>query len=212
MKETRTIQSKFELRSEDGKPEVLAGLAAVVNSPTILMEFNDMKKKEIFKEVILPGAFDDVMGNDVRALFNHKKDNILGRTSAKTLRISITPEGHLSYEVDLPDTTIANNLKISVKRGDISQSSFGFNIKEDLRTREETETEIIYTRSIKKLSDLYDVSPVTFPAYKDTVTSIRTEQLVKELRSIEATKPETKVVTPNLNKVKIRLSEIQNSL
>jgi uncharacterized protein len=212
MKEQRTIQSKFELRSDEGKPEVLSGLAAVVNSPTVIMEFNDMKKKEIFREVIMPGAFDDVINDDVRALFNHKEDNILGRTKAGTLRLAITPDGHLGYEVDLPDTTLAKDLKVSVKRGDISQSSFGFNVKEDLRTREETETEIIYTRSIKKLSDLYDVSPVTFPAYEDTVTTIRTEQLVKELRSIGAVKPEAEVLTPNLNKSKIRLSEIKNSL
>ena len=113
--------------------------------------------------MILPGAFDEVLKDDVRALINHNSDMILGRTKSNTLRLSVDEKG-LRYEIDPPATTYAANLLESLKRGDITQSSFAFNVDVD-SWDEDSEGRVI--RTIKKVRRLFDVSPVTFPAYPD---------------------------------------------
>lgn len=216
MKEKRIINSTFEVRADGEKGKTLAGIAAVVNSPTIMFTSEWNGKKEIYKEVISAGAFDGVIGDDVRALVDHESAKVLGRTTAGTLKVFINERGDLAYEVpDMPNTTYANDLMESVKRGDITQSSFGFEVEEDLRSMIETETEVTYTRDIKKLRHLYDVSPVTFPAYEDTVTEMRkqTDELFKEIREA-AKQPEKQTGTPNLTacELKTKINNIKNSL
>ena len=124
-----------------------------------------------FREQIAPGAFSDVLEDDVRALFNHDVNHVLGRRGAGTLRIHQDETG-LSYEVDLPDTQAARDLVVSVDRGDVSQSSFAFRVAPNGDTWDENEDGIII-RTITKLSRLYDVSPVTYPAYPDATVAKR---------------------------------------
>ena len=83
-----------------------------------------------YYEQIEKGAFDDVMNDDVRAYYNHDENYLLGRVSSGTLRIGTDKRG-LYYEVDLPNTTYANDLVELMKRGDINQSSFAFLIGQD---------------------------------------------------------------------------------
>ena len=83
-----------------------------------------------FREKIAPDAFADVLENDVRALFNHDPNHVLGRSAAGTLRVQQDEVG-LLYEVDLPDTQAARDLVTSIKRGDVSQSSFAFTVEKD---------------------------------------------------------------------------------
>jgi uncharacterized protein len=123
-----------------------------------------------FVEVIEAGAFDDCLGDDVRCLVNHDSSQILGRTKSGTLRIGVDEKG-LWYECDLGDTQAARDLAASLERGDIDQSSFQFTIAEG--GAEWTEEEVDggykrYKRTIKKVKRLYDVAPVTFPAYEET--------------------------------------------
>lgn len=124
-----------------------------------------------FREQIAPGAFDGVLDNDVRSFFNHDMNIILGRTVAGTLRISVDDTG-LAYEVDLPDTQVARDLIISMDRGDITQSSFAFSVSPNGDTWDETEDGVI-VRTITKFSRLYDVSPVSIPAYPDATAGVR---------------------------------------
>lgn len=121
-----------------------------------------------FRERIAPGAFDDVLDNDVRAVFNHDPSLMLGRSSAGTLRISTDATG-LLYEVDLPDTSIGRDLWESVKRGDIKESSFKFTVLDD--DWKDTDEGII--RTINKVGRLLDVSPVSYPAYPDATVAAR---------------------------------------
>ena len=115
-----------------------------------------------FKEIISPGAFDDVMGDDVRALINHDGNLILARTTSGTLQLS-TDEDGLRYEFEMPETSYGKDLAISMKRGDISQSSFAFTVSDDLwETRDGMDI-----RTILKIKRLFDVSAVTYPAYPD---------------------------------------------
>jgi len=158
--ETRTLPEPVEVRqAEDGTRQV-RGYAALFNTPA---------KVGSFEERIAPGAFTDALvRDDVRALFNHDPNYVLGRTP-KTLRLGEDARG-LHYEVDLPDTTWANDLHASILRGDINQSSFAFAVEDE--TWDGTAKPPV--RTIRKVR-LYDVSPVTYPAYVQTTVSARAE-------------------------------------
>ena len=115
-------QREFRMENVEHNDNVIRGYAAVYNS--------DSEWMGGFYEQIEMGAFDDVMDNDVRAYLNHDENLLLGRVSSGTLRIGTDKRG-LFYEVDLPNTTYANDLVELMKRGDINQSSFAFLIGED---------------------------------------------------------------------------------
>lgn len=115
-----------------------------------------------FQERISPKAFDNVLDNDVRAFFNHDPNHLLARSTSGTLRLSVDDKG-LRYEFDVPDTTSGRDLLVSMERGDVTQSSFAFTVEED-SWNIENGTDI---RTIEKVKRLYDVSPVSIPAYPD---------------------------------------------
>jgi uncharacterized protein len=130
-----------------------------------------------WEETIATGAFDDVLGDDVRALIDHNPEKIIGRSKSGTLSLVVDDIG-LKYRALIPDTTYGNDLKKSLERGDIDQSSFGFRVKDaDWETRDGKEV-----RVIKKLERLFDVSPVTFPAYQDTSVAKRSLQEQQETK------------------------------
>ena len=158
--EKRTMGT-IEVRESDSDDMMLEGYAAVYNSETDLGHF---------REVIRPGAFDDVLENDVRALINHDPNLILGRTTNGTLELSVDERG-LKYKVKLGDQQYAKDFYESVKRGDISQSSFAFTIDKQSWNEERT------VRSVDKVRQLLDVSPVTYPAYAAATVQARDQQL-----------------------------------
>jgi len=151
---------KVEKRAaaDDAEKEdfIVFGYAAKFNSPTQIRGW--------FREVILPGAFDDVLADDVRCLFNHDPNQILARTVSKTLEIGVDASG-LWYRYTTPDRTFAKDLADAISRGDVSQSSFAFIPKETVWREISEELDL---REIVKIERLYDVSPVTYPAYDDT--------------------------------------------
>ncbi|MEQ1573626.1 MAG: HK97 family phage prohead protease [Vicinamibacterales bacterium] len=165
-----------ELRAEEGTAR-LAGYAAIFGSRTDL---------GYFSEEIAPGAFSGVLGDDVRALFNHSPDHVLGRTKSGTLRIGQDDRG-LRYEVDLnPDDPDAMQLYSRVKRGDISGSSFSFTVAEEAWDYEQDPPH----RTIQRLGQLFDVAPVTFPAYDAAMVSARAKDAAaKERAPVETPKP-----------------------
>jgi HK97 family phage prohead protease len=152
----------FEIRtSADGKKKI-AGYAAKYNKLS-----EDLGG---FREQIDPAAFTANLASnpDVRALWNHDANHILGRTTAGTLRLSADSTG-LRYEVDPPDTQTARDLMVSMERGDVTQSSFGFVCTRD-DWKQMPNGEII--RTVLEAA-LFDVSPVTFPAYLDATSGVR---------------------------------------
>lgn len=153
----RTAPTSFEVRS-DGGGHTLVGHAAVFNTETTIAG--------LFREMIAPGAFrKTVQESDVRALFNHDPNLVLGRNKAGTLRLYEDGDG-LGYEVALPDTQAARDVYTLIDRGDVSQSSFAFKVVKEQRSNpEEGQTLPLFT---VKEARLYDVSPVTFPAYDTT--------------------------------------------
>lgn len=170
-KEIRTLDIQgLQTRSQgDSESNVIEGYAAVFNSPTDIWG--------MFTEIIAPGAFADAIASndDIRALFNHDWNNVLGRTKSGTLRLSEDARG-LKFEVDLPNTTLARDLSESLRRGDISQCSFGF-----VPTSETWDYEPeIPVRTINTV-ELHEISVVSIPAYEDTEVSLRSKEANKSI-------------------------------
>lgn len=152
---------------EEGESQIIEGTAAVVNRTT------DMGW---YKEKIDRGAFDSVMKDDVVALFNHDPNYPLARTTAKgeaKLELYINKNGDLGYRFNAPNTSVGKDLLENIRTGVVSKSSFAFTIEKD----EWSKGDDADVRTIKKLKRLYDVSPVTYPAYNDTTVAARSAEL-----------------------------------
>lgn len=135
-----------------------------------------------FRESIVSGAFAaTIAADDVRGLWNHDPNFVLGRNRAKTLELSEDSTG-LLYRITPPDTQWARDLMVSISRGDVNQSSFGFQtIKDEWQGGDNGRT-----RSLIEVK-LFDVSPVTFPAYPQTAVGVRS--LVEQLRGFVGDDP-----------------------
>lgn len=122
-----------------------------------------------FRERIAKGAFKKTIQEaDIRALFNHDPNHVLGRTKAGTLRLQEDDRG-LRIEIDPPDTQFARDLITSIQRRDIDQMSFGFRTIKDQWDHQPDGSVI---RTLLEV-ELFDVSPVTFPAYPQTSVKVR---------------------------------------
>lgn len=121
-------------------------------------------------ESIAPGAFSDCLSDDVRALFNHNHDIVLGRTSAGTLELKQDNFGLWGRVQINQEDSDAMNAYRRIARGDITGCSFGFDIKEQ-KTDYNDDGTVHWT--ITKISPLYEISPCTFPAYEDTTITAR---------------------------------------
>ncbi|HYM24435.1 MAG TPA: HK97 family phage prohead protease, partial [Vicinamibacterales bacterium] len=164
--ERRTFAGTVTLRDADKKPQ-LQGYAAVFNQETVIGSW--------FREVIAPGAFADaIVNDDVRGLFNHNENKVLGRNKSGTLQLSEDETG-LKYVIDPPDTQDGRDVVTLVQRGDIDGSSFAFTVPDDGDEWNHDEVKLgkLPLRIIKKVS-LYDVSPVTYPAYPQTAGLLQT--------------------------------------
>lgn len=136
-----------------------------------------------FMEYIEPGAFTEALKkSDVRALFNHDPNLILSRTGAG-LELTEDKKG-LKYSFDVPETTFGNDFLQMVRSGLITQSSFQFTIKKQ-RWEEEKKSDgdWLYKRIIEEVDELYDIAPVTFPAYPETTVQARSK--VQELKTTD---------------------------
>jgi HK97 family phage prohead protease len=157
---------KVEVRAKDNGEWTGFGRAAV---------FGDLSENlGGFREKIDHGAFRKVLKTspDVRALFNHDPNYVLARTTAGTLTLEEGGQG-LDYEFTPGPTTYANDLRILLERGEITQSSFAFRVADD-SWMEDPETGGLI-RTIHEFSDLFDVSPVTYPAYPTATSGIRSQ-------------------------------------
>jgi HK97 family phage prohead protease len=130
-----------------------------------------------FTERIRKGAFDEVIENgDIRALKNHDPNLILGRTTSGTLRLRTNSVG-LQTEIDPPDTNTGRDTVEEIRRKDITGMSFSFTTAEDDWKYNEDST---VERTIIKIGELFDVGPVTYPAYPDTTVAVRSLDAFKE--------------------------------
>lgn len=190
----------IELRmvEDEGQKPKIRGYAAVFNKLS-----EDLGG---FKEKIDPGTFKkSIEKDDIRALFNHDANYILGRNKAGTLTLTEDEKG-LNIEIDPPDTQYARDLQESIKRGDINQMSFGFVVINDSWDFEKGKEAI---RTLKEVR-LFDVSPVTYPAYPQTSVKIRSyiEDHMKSLDAQGSTPSEGATDSLDLYKRKIEIAEL----
>ena len=137
-----------------------------------------------FREKIKAGAFDSVVGDDVRCLRNHNPDLLLGRTAAGTLVINANAKG-LKFLNTPPNTVTGRETMESIRRGDITGCSFSFRVAKD-EWHEDKAGRV--ERTILEFERLFDVGPVTYPAYPDTSVATRSLEAWKAKR--EASPPD----------------------
>jgi hypothetical protein len=147
-----------------------------------------------YKERVLPGAFkDSIEKDDIRALFNHNPDYVLGRNKSGTLELKEDEKG-LKVTIHPPDTQWARDLLVSIDRGDITQMSFGFIVESDRWGLEDG----MDVRELQKVK-LFDVSPVTYPAYPQTDVGVRSMDDVFKKHKEEERQKKAKYAKQKLN-------------
>lgn len=162
-KEIRNITNSIEIRSEEGQEQKkVVGYA---------LKFNTWSEDlGGFIETIDRHALDNCNMSDVRCLIDHDSQKILGRTTNRTLKLTVDDIG-LKYECTPSDTTYARDLMTNMENGNINQCSFGFILNYDNDECDNWEYDKerdIYKRTLKDIKQLFDVSPVTYPAYSNT--------------------------------------------
>lgn len=178
-KERRSFVGTVEARKVEGQemPAEIIGVAAVIDQRTDL---------GFAEEVITAGAFNEVLSDDVRVLGNHDPNQVLGRTASGTAKVFLTESGELGYSFtpDYENPTHISWVR-SIMRGDITQSSFAFTVpKGGSEWRSSEKYGVNGMRVINKIERLYDVSPVTYPAYEGTAVSARDLQAAKDEREL----------------------------
>lgn len=183
VKQTRSLQTELKTRAEsDSQDMFVEGYFAVFNRQTELWP-------GAFEEIAL-GAFDKTLGNDIRALTNHETVLVLGRNKSGTLELKADSHGLWGRVKINPNDSDAVNLYERVKRGDVDQCSFGFNITSEVTDWRDDGT-VKWT--INEI-DLHEVSVCTFPAYEDTgvqarkseVAQHREKQLLQRKQNLKA--------------------------
>lgn len=163
--QTRSMATNFSTREETSGEKIIEGYFAVFNQETELWP-------GAFEE-ISPEAFNGSLSNDIRALTNHETTLVLGRNKSGTLKLSVDSRGLWGQITINENDSDALNFYERVKRGDVDQCSFGFNILNEETDWREDGT----VKWLLKEIDLHEVSVVTFPAYEDTGVQARHTQL-----------------------------------
>ena len=198
--EVRSLSEVVEQRAYDGE------LKAAVEGRTVegyASVFNSMSEDlGGFREIILPGAFSNVLDNDVRALYNHDSNYLLARTTSGTLELKEDDKG-LYYRFEMPNTSYGNDMLELFRRGDLSQSSFGFTVEKDSWRMEEGQ----HVRYIERVGSLFDVSPVVYPAYASASSGLRSAEPKGEGEAEEARETPTEELNYNLYNALIKLAK-----
>lgn len=188
-----------ELRAQrtEGKPTTLIGHAAVFDTPYSVYWFSERVARGAFAETI--------KNDDIRALFNHDQNIVLGRNGAGTLRLSEDEKG-LRVEIDVPDTQYVRDMVVApIERGDVSQMSIGFTVIEEswAHAQEPGQEDV---RTLTKVQ-LYDVSPVTFPASPTTDIAKRSHDAW-----LESQKQSRQLHTAPVSTLRARVNNLKASI
>jgi HK97 family phage prohead protease len=187
--ERRNLTLPIELRKKSESadaPKMICGYAARYFDPADLNTQYQLWTDTF--ERLMPGCFASAIAraDDVRCLFNHDPNQILGRSTSGTCRLTVDDKG-LSFEVDLPNSPAGQTVAEAITRGDITGCSFSFDVITAEWTEDASKNSEIWYRNITDVR-LYDVGPVTFPAYAATdieMCSARSSfDLAKSSRSI----------------------------
>lgn len=168
MREYRTMNLRA---AESADAMTVEGYAAVCNERTLIWESKLSGYK--YYEIIERGAFDGADMTNVVMRYNHSDQNpLLARTTNGTLHLATDTHG-LKVEADIADTSFGRDMYALIKRGDITQMSFGFTVAQESWDEDQDRKEV--TRTIKRIGVVGDVSPVDVPAYDGTTIQARAE-------------------------------------
>ena len=199
-KELRMLpMAELRVAENDGGGSYIEGHAAVFDSwsETLGGIFP-------FKEIVRKGAFNESIGkDDIRALFNHDPNYVLGRNRAGTLEL-VEDDIGLRVKITPPDTSWAKDILTSIRRGDITQMSIGFIVEDDKWSTKDG----MDVREIRKVQ-LFDVSPVTFPAYTATDVGVRAMQEYDGYKAEQRSKAEETEKAAEKAKQQARLKGLQ---
>lgn len=180
IRQVRSVASSFETRSDD-TGMYIEGYFSVFNS-----------NYEIYPgctESVAPGAFSNTLGGDIKALCDHDTRLVLGRNKAGTLELREDSHGLWGRITINPNDSDAVNLYERVKRGDVDQCSFGFDIREEEADFRNDGSVHFTIRDV----ELFEVSVVTFPAYAETSVSARKQDVAEiQKRKLDAWKISTR--------------------
>ena len=180
IRQVRSVASSFKTRSDDNGMYI-EGYFSVFNS-----------NYEIYPgctESVAPGAFTNTLGGDIKALCDHDTRLVLGRNKAGTLELREDSHGLWGRITINPNDSDAVNLYERVKRGDVDQCSFGFDIREEEADFRDDGSVHFTIRDV----ELYEVSVVTFPAYSETSVSARKRDVAEiQKRKLDAWKISTR--------------------
>lgn len=199
----RNYKTEFRaIKSDDGGVK-LEGYSAIFDKPSENLGWGDWE----VREYVAQGAFTNALKNsDCRAVFNHNPDLILGRETATPVQTLVLRQDNIGLHstILMPGTQYANDLIISVERGDIREQSFCFVVARD-RWEEDQENKIS-TRTILEIGELIDISPVTYPAYPDTSIAKRS---FEEYRRAATGPDNTSATARRQKRFDLRNKEIQ---
>lgn len=183
---------------------MISGYAAVFYNGDESTEYrlSDGRRKTVYERIHRDAFNRAIHNDDVVALFNHSPDNLLGRSKAGTLNLAIDDRG-LKYEVTEADHDLYRQVDAMQQRGDLAGSSFGFEVLAE-EFRQEGD------KLVRELVDvkLYDVGPVTFPAYSATSEPGRSHRVVIEGRTVDPTGYEARAANER-SYVQFRLRQLK---
>jgi len=167
-KEKRYITGSIEIENREGETETrtISGYAVVFDKASIVLG----GKSFGFTETIGRAAFDGVDMSGVIATFNHNFDNVLARSDSGSLSLTIDDVG-LKYSFESPNTSYGNDLLENVRNGNVKGSSFLFTVRDQKWTYRDGGG--IDEREITQVDELFELGPVTVPAYPDTTAAQR---------------------------------------
>jgi len=176
------IPVTLEKREAEENSRKISGYAAVFEQKTKIGTW--------YEEQIARGAFDECDFSRCVLNFNHDDNILLGRVSSGTLKIEVDEKG-LRFECELPDTTTANDILTLIRRGDIEGCSFAFVVRESSwEWLSDEDPAQLDQRTIMKISEVFDVSVVTHPAYEQTSVDARSAEAAREQHREELRKEE----------------------
>ncbi len=201
-KEIRHLPAALEVKTA-GKEEGVQTISGHILYDTESALMRDFWGDE-FKEILAPGCFDEsLQTRDVVALWSHEPAQVLANTKSKTLRLG-SNETQLSFEMDLPNTQAARDAAESIKRGDVDGVSFGMVVIGDHWKNEDG----VYIRTILQ-ADLYEISPVAFPAFPANEVSCRSlENYKKELESVNREKETRETLEEKITRIEKELESL----
>ena len=180
-REIRNTVYQVQVTGESEEKRTVEGYAILFNTPSDGL---------YFEEVIERGALDGVLEkSDVFALLNHSKSRgILARSNngSGSLSLNVDEKG-LKYRFEAPKTALGDELLENIRRGEISASSFCFDVEKDTWEKKNDGT---WKRTVSKIGNLYDVSPVYNAAYSKTSVYMRGKDIAEEELRKKATIPE----------------------